>query len=378
MPLPRTAALFCAGLMLAAQSPGAQQPVVDPVVAMDAAQIRIADVRFAPAQPVTGTQGASLQLTGRVVVPNSALDMYLSPVDGRVEALLVDPGQAVRAGQPLLQLRSAGVLALQRELVAARGRADVARSRAMRDAQLHAEGIIAANRLQESQAAETEALARLREQEHLLRLAGFSDAALARLRSTENMTPVVTLQARRGGHVLTLDATVGQSVNDADPLLQVATLGQLWIEMQATRAQAALIQPGDPVHVAGCRTTGRVLAAAIQLDAQSQTATVRASIPDAANCLSPNQFVEVQVAPQPSSTDILAVARTAVIQNAGSNYVFVRQADGLRVVTVTVERRTSSHAWVRGSLRAGDEVAVSGLAAIKGLWLGLGAAALVP
>ena len=62
----------------------------------------------------------------------------LSPVSGRIESLLVNPGQAVRAGQALARIHSAELLGLQRELVSARAQADVARARAARDATLFA------------------------------------------------------------------------------------------------------------------------------------------------------------------------------------------------------------------------------------------------
>jgi multidrug efflux pump subunit AcrA (membrane-fusion protein) len=126
--------------------------------------------------------------------------------------------------------------------------------------------------------------------------------------------------------------------------------------------------------VEGCPETGRVIASAVLLDAQSQTVTVRAEIPRAAGCLSPNQFVEAQLAPR-AAAGLLAVPDASVVQHGGSRYVFVRIADGLQPVAVTLERRAGGSAWVRGKLASGAQVASGGLAAIKGSWLGLGAQA---
>lgn len=373
IPAVRTAGL----LVLLALGAQLRAAAAEQVVVLDAAQREAGGVRFVAAVPATSADGAgaSLQLSGRVVVPNAALDVLLANVEGRLEAVLVDPGQAVRSGQPLLRIRSAEILGLQRELLAARSRADVARSRAERDAQLHAEGIIAANRLQESEAARADAEARLREQQHLLQLAGVSAAAVSQLRGPDDISATVTLNARRAGQVLAIEASAGQAVQAGDPLLQVAALDALWVELQATRAQAAGIHQGDPVRVAGCEVAGQVSATAVQLDAQSQTVTVRVTIPKPAGCLSPNQFVEAQVAPRPQASGLLAVPDTGVIQHEGRTYVFVLREDGLLPVVVNVERRANGQAWLRGSLRAGDEVAASGLAAIKGSWLGLGATA---
>lgn len=366
--------------VMSAASIAAEPPPLK--ISMNASQLQAGRVTFAAARalesgPAPAGAGYSLRLSGRTVVPNAALEQVLAPVEGRVEALLVDPGQNVRAGQALVRIRSAQVLELQREFIAARARAQLAGSRAQRDQQLNTEGIISRNRLLESQAAATEAEAALRAQAQMLRLAGFSASALDRIQDAGDISPAVTLAASRAGRVLQQSAQAGQSVMPGDPLLQVASLDRLWVQMQATRDQAQGIRSGDAVAVAGCPEPGRIIASAVQLDAQSQTVTVRAEIPRAADCMAPNQFVEAQVSPR-AAAGLLAVPDSSVVQHAGSSYVFLRVSDGVQPVAVTVERRANGSAWIRGKLDAGAQVASSGLAAIKGSWLGLGAAAQAP
>jgi membrane fusion protein, heavy metal efflux system len=370
--LPGLFLVLCAGALCAAETAAQKIP-------MNAAQLQAGGIAFTAAKAVDAGAaavgaGLSLRLSGRVVVPNASLDQVLAPVEGRIEALLVDPGQNVRAGQGLVRIRSAQVLELQSGLISARARAQLAGSRAERDQQLHAEGIISRNRLLESQAAATEAEAGLRAQSQMLRLAGFSAAALARIQQVGDIEPVVTLAAPRAGRVLQLSVTAGQSVASGDPLLRVAGLDRLWIEMQATREQAQGIRAGDAVAVTGCPESGRVIASAVLLDAQSQTLTVRAEIPRASDCLAPNQFVETQISPR-AAAGLVAVPEASVVQHAGASHVFLRISDGLQPVAVSVERRANGSAWVRGNLPKGAQVASSGLAAIKGSWLGLGAAA---
>jgi RND family efflux transporter MFP subunit len=366
---------LCTALACAAEAPPSR-------ITLNAAQVEAGGVAYTTVQaveagPAPAGAGLSLRLSGRVVVPNAALEQVLAPVEGRIEALLVDPGQDVRAGQALVRIRSPQLLDLQRELIATRSRAALAAARAQRDQQLHSEGIISRNRLLESQAAATEAQAALRAQEQMLRLAGFPQSALDRIRDAADITPAVTLTSSRAGQVLQQSVTVGQAVAPGDPLLRVASLDRLWVEMQATREQAAGIRSGDAVAVDDCPEQGRVVASAVLLDPQSQTISVRAEIARAAACLAPNQFVEVQVSPR-AAAGLVSVPDASVVQHAGSSYVFLRAADGLQAVAVTVERRANGTAWVRGGLEAGSQVASSGLAAIKGSWLGLGAASQGP
>lgn len=355
---------------------------VEKKIPLTASQLQAGGVTFTPAGTVDAGAapagaGLSLKLSGRVTVPNAALDQVLAPVEGRIEALLVDPGQAVRAGQALVRIRSAQLLELQREFIAARARAQLAGARAQRDQQLSAEGIIARNRLLESEAAATEAEAALRTQGQMLRLAGVTEAALGRLQGASDITPTTTLAAPRAGRVLQLSVTTGQSVANGDPLLRIALLDPLWIELQATRIQAQGIRAGDAVVVAGCAEPGKVIATAAVLDTQSQTLTLRAAMPRAADCLAPNQFVEAQVSPR-AAAGLVAVPDSSVVQHAGASYVFVRVSDGVQPVAVSVERRANGTAWISGRLAPGAQVASSGLAAIKGSWLGLGAAAQAP
>ncbi|MEO6186885.1 MAG: efflux RND transporter periplasmic adaptor subunit, partial [Steroidobacteraceae bacterium] len=165
--LPLPAWLSALAVMLACPAPSI---AAEALVALSPEQFAAARVVLTTATKVdvaAGQDGASLLLAGRIVVPNTALDLVLAPVAGRVEALLVDPGQKVRAGQALARLFSAEFVSLQRELVAARIRAGLARSRAERDAGLHEEGIIARNRLEESRALLAEAEAALGEQAQL-------------------------------------------------------------------------------------------------------------------------------------------------------------------------------------------------------------------
>jgi RND family efflux transporter MFP subunit len=341
---------------------------------LSADQLRIAGVEFARAAAPDSSAGASLQLTGRVVVPNGELQLVLAQTGGRVESLLVNPGQAVRAGQALARLYSAEILATQRELIAARARSQAAGQRAARDEALHAEGIIARNRLEESQAMLAEADAELREAQQLLRLAGMSTDALDAIRTAEDISPLLVLTARRPGKVLQQLVSPGEAVAAGTPLLRLATLDVLWIELQATRAAALGIHEGDQVQVDGCDQVARVIASALQVDAQSQTIGVRAEMRNPAGCIAPNQFVEARVAPRSAQPGLVQIPAAGLVQHEGRNYVFVRAAGGLQPRVVSVERRTGDTAWIADGLAIGEEVASAGLAAIKGSWLGLGAA----
>lgn len=360
-------------MALLALAPSGTTRAADAVLRLGDSRLTAAGIGFTPATAPDAAAGSTIALTGRVTVPNNGLEVVLAQIDGRIESLLVNPGQTVRAGQPLVRVHSGELLAMQRALITARARAEAAAARAARDEQLHAEGVIARNRVEESRAQRIESAAAEREQEQLLQLAGMPAAAVMRLRGAADLSPVLTITARRSGQVLEQLAGPGDAVTSGMPVLRLARLDMLWIELQATREQAARIREGDAVAIGGCVGRARVIAAAPQLGQASQTVAIRAELANPAGCVAPNQFVEAKLTPRTTAASLVQVPAASVVRHQGRDHVFVKTADGIEVREVAVERRTAAFAWVSGALQAGDPVATTGIAALKGAWQGFGA-----
>jgi cobalt-zinc-cadmium efflux system membrane fusion protein len=62
----------------------------------------------------------------------------------------------------------------------------------------------------------------------------------------------------------------------------------------------------------------------------------------------------------------------ALLASQGRDYVLVRVPTGFQPVAVTVVSRDATHAQVRGVLAKDAELAVQGIAILKGAWLGMG------
>ena len=370
---PFTAVLFvvalCAPPALAAPEPAIKLTPQQ----RQASGLVIESVRAGTDKP-SGDGSRAQLLPGRVVVPNDRRDVMLAGVSGRVEAALANPGDAVKAGQPLLRLYSAEILGLQRTYLAAVGTSALAGKRLARDEALFADGIIAESRVQDSRDQAAQAAAALQEQRQLLQLAGMGKAAVETLRTAADLTGRVTLLAPRAGIVLEQAAAVGSHVESGSVLLQLAASDRQWVELQATREQLAGLTIGDGVDVVGCNAQGKVIAAGGQLDAGTQTALVRAAFSSAATCLVPGQFVQLSLVPAAAPAGSVRVSAEAVVQRAGKDYVFVEEADGLRPVSIKVLRRQGDVTLISG-IKAGTRVAAKGIAALKGSWMGLGAAA---
>lgn len=368
-------AICCALLALPAV---AAEPA--PHIVISAQQIAQAGIKTAPVvAAATGAAGASaggqgLRLSGTVVAPAGAVSIVSAQVSGVVQAIHVDSLRQVAAGTPLVTLFSAQLMEMQREYLQLATQSQLAQQRLVRDEALATEGIIAASRLQETRGAAVQAEVAASERRQALRAAGLSEAALASMLRSKTLTPGLTLHAGRSGTLLEMSAQIGQRVEAGAPLARIGRDGALWIEFQAARQQADQIRVGDLLELKQCGTA-KVLALSPQMDGGNQTTLIRAQQSAHDDCLKVNQFVEASHVGRQVTAGSFGVPAAAVVRQGGQQFVFLRGAKGFDAIKVRVVPGTPERVWVEGALRVGGEVATSGIVALKGAWMGLGAEA---
>ena len=322
------------------------------------------------ARPATA---AALVLQGTVVLPAQQSDIVSMPLAGVVQSVQVAPMQAVRAGQPVARILSPELAQWQREWLLAETQARLAQGKAQRDEQLFADGIVSEHRRNESRAQAEMALLAARERRLALRLAGVSEAALAQGQAQSGLSPQLTLVAPVAGTVLEQLAVPGQRLEAGHPVAQIARAGRFAIELQASREQAQGLRVGDALQVDGCKTPARITALSPQLSSATQGVQLRAELTGREDCLRINQFVQLRAQGSAGGDATFSVPAAAVVQQGGRHYVFVRTAQGFKAAPVSLAGGGGSELTITAGLQAGDEVAVKGVAAIKGAWLGLGA-----
>lgn len=358
-----------AGLLIClSHTAWAQAPVQ---IRISAAQIDKAGIRFSEVQSAqSATEG--LRLAGSAVTPPNRMEVVSTPAAGVVQALLVNSLENVKAGQTIARIHSPDLLQWQRDYVQQFTQLEMITKKAERDESLLSEGIISAGRAQETRNHLQQARVAVQERAQMLKLAGLSEAAIARLNNPSGLTPVIDIRSSAGGSVLEWMVTPGQRVEAGAPLAKVARAGELWLELQASRAQGEQIAVGDVVKTKSCKQSGKVLAIATQLSESNQLVMVRASLPGADKCLKPGQYLEATISNKTPPASGWSLPSTALVRNGSNEFVFVRNAEGVQAVPVTVVSRAIDQVIVQGALAAKQSIAVQGLASLKGLWLGLG------
>jgi RND family efflux transporter MFP subunit len=315
--------------------------------------------------------GVTANFPAQVVVPQGGERIVSTPVVALVEQVLVQPGQPVKAGAPLLRLASAELGQAQLQLAQAAARGRLAQQNLAREQSLFAEGIIPERRVQEAKAASAQVQAELNQARAALRLMGLPTGAMDRVASGGPAQDGLTIVAPQAGTVTEIAVQAGQRVEAASMLLRLVNQSAIALEVQVPVAQAGNYPVGTTLQVMGRQLAGRVVGGSPVVAQGSQTRTLRATLNDAqaGASLRPGEVVTVQVAAQASQTAGWTVPLPAVAYDGKQAHVFVKTPQGFEARPVQVLGSTGQLVRVVGALKAGESLAVTGVIALKGAWM---------
>ena len=365
LPLTSHARCWLALGWMALALPGLAGAAAEGPIAWTAAQAQAAGVET-QALSATGKAPSGVVLQGTAELPPHATELLSTPLPGVVQQVLVRPGQQVRAGEVVARLLSPELVAWQREWLQAQAQEKLAADKLARDEKLHAEGIIAGLRLQESRTQHRLAQIAAQERQQALRLAGADG---------DRLRPELAVRAAAAGTVLEVLTTPGKRLDAGMPVAELARATALSLALEATREQVQELRVGDVLTVQGCETKARLAAIVPQVNAANQTIQLRADMQGREDCLRVHQFVQATVTDRVAAAPGLAIPAQAVVRRDGRAYVFVQTAQGFVPTRIEASEAKGSQVQVRGGLRGNERIAVRGLAALKGAWLGLGSEA---
>ncbi len=324
--------------------------------------------------PLSQSAQGGLTVPAQLRLPAQQQQVLAAPVSGLVTAIQADTGAQVRQGQWLVRLRSTQAQALRRDALQAGSQQELAERSLKRDEQLMSEGLIAQSRLDQSR---TQArVARLTAQQQ--------QQAVGQALGSAQVSPngEITLVAPMSGQVAELMVSVGQRVEEAAPLLKLANLQELSVELQVPVQQAQGLQAGQTVQVllAGSSAapgSGELVATVVSiaplLDERTQSVTVRARLRQTASgSLRPGQWVQARLQTS-SALPLLPESAIVTLSASGEQAVFIEEAPGrYRLQKVKTLGRQGSDMVVQGlpDTSAGAaplRIVTRGTAALKAL-----------
>ena len=288
------------------------------------------------AEVTRGRLTSPLTVVGSVAFNERDQAVVQARAGGFVEKLFVRaPLDAVRRGQPLLELYVPDWVAAQEEYLAVK--------------RMRGPGV---DPLVEA--------ARQR-----MRLAGMSDEQVERVETGGVLLTRLTLVAPLGGVVTELSVREGMSVAMGTPLFRINGLSSVWINAEVPESSAARVRTGAPVEVRtpaapGAVFKGRVSALLPDVNATTRTIKARIEVANPSGQLVPGLFATVDFMPS-ATIDVTLVPSEAVIATGKRTVVFVAEGEG-RFRPTDVETGTEANGMteIRKGLQAGDRIVVSG------------------
>lgn len=310
---------------------------------------------FLKTEVVRLDQGSTLRLPGRLVWNEDRTVRVFPQVGGRVQRILVEVGDSVKAGQALAVLSSPDFGVAEAENSKAEADLAVARKAHARSRELFEAGVIAAKDWEQSEA--DLARAQAEAQRAARRLSGLGGSAGGDYRLVAPIAGVVVERNLNPG----LEFRPDQA---SAPLFVVTDPSSLWVQMDASERDLGALQPGrkfalEARQYPGEKFVGQVKHVADFVDPTSRTIKVRGELANKDRRLKGEMFVEAQV-------DIPVVSRLlvpapAVLLQGDKRYVFVAVGAGVferREVTVVGEG--TGDLEVSAGVAAGEKVVVEG------------------
>lgn len=293
-------------------------------------------------------------LSGRVEAAIDARAPVSAIVAGRVERLLVAPGQTVRAGQAIAILVSPEAATLRAEADAAQAQARTARAVHQRDLSLHQQGWAARQKVDISEAEALGAEARARAASARVVAAGAPDASGR-----------ILLRAPIGGVVVNLPASPGRVVADGDLVAEISDPSRVDLVFRTPPQTGEALAAGMTLRVSAPGRepfSARIIGVSPDADPASGAAVVRAR---AIGVAPPPGTPVSALAEGPGSTRVLTAPADAVQTVEGRSVVFVAEPDRFRMVPVRTGRRVRDRIEILEGLNGDERIAAKGAFLLK-------------
>jgi len=326
--------------------------------AISAAQIKNLGIRIVAAQPADAVPFGTVP--AMVSLPPEARVAVAAPFDGAIIRLFVVEGQAVARGATLASVKAREPVQIGADLARARARMGLAQANARRLNQLAREGIIADARADEANAALREAQVNVSENQRILSQAGAGSGGQ------------MTLRAPIGGRVSAVNVQTGGPVDTMTAPFVIENTSAYMLDIQLPERLAKKVVPGlivelqlpgssgndDPVTV-----SGTIISVSPSLDPMTRSVMAKARIGAAPGKVA-GKSVLVTIKRDGPGTGV-SVPAMSVTRIGDRDYVFVLSDNRFTKREVTVVAQSGSDAILSAGLKAGEKVAVSGIAELK-------------
>jgi Cu(I)/Ag(I) efflux system membrane fusion protein len=300
-------------------------------IAISAPLVQTLGMRTAPVE--RSTAGSRLDAIGIVSIDEHRVVAVEARAAGWVEALDVRAvGDPVRRGQTIAGVYSPDLFAAQQELALAVKSGDGA--------------LVSASKQR-------------------LALLGVPETRIDALLGGKAPARRVVVVAPISGVVTELNVREGMQVSPGMPLMRIADLSRVWINVQIPEGQSAAVKAGATARVTAAALPGAAPSGIVDyvypdLDAATRTLRARITLENPALALRPGMYANVTLG-ESAGGNALTVPTEAVIRTGTRTVVIVSDGGGrFHPAEVTLGRERGERTVIASGLEEGQQVVTSG------------------
>lgn len=293
------------------------------------------------------THTGELVTTGRVTFDERRVAQVTAYTGGRIERLFVNfTGEGVRRGQTVGTIYSPDLFGTQQEYLLALENRERMRRAGFAGARSASEDLVESTRRR-------------------LLLLGMTAAQITQVEGTGKPILATNIVSPVSGVVTKKLAVEQQYVGQGQPLLEVADLSRVWVEVDVYEQQLPSVRVGDKVEITAAAVPGRTFTGSVAfivpvLAGATRTARVRVDLPNPGLLLKPDMYVNVRLIGAPGPPHIMVPA-SAVVDRGQKQFVWVETQPGTyEPREVTTGGRHGEAIVIASGLKEGDAIVVEG------------------
>ena len=343
------------------EAPAARSSSGPPSVALSPQQLRLVSIETLGRQDFAQETAA----VGYIDFDEDTTVQVFPPYQGKIVSTFVDLGDTVRKGQPLYTIESPDLMAASSTLIAADA-AEIANRKALdRASRLRQTQGVSEQSLEQAVNAEATSNAALQAARAAIAVYGKSAQDIIAHRKVDSL---LVVRSPISGKVIARNAQPGLLVQPgaAPAPFAVGDTAAMWVVANASETDAAKFHVGQPVEVSVSalpdRTlTGRIETIAANVDPNTHTVALRATVRDPQNLLRDGMLANFAVRTGATQSGLALPADGVVREGDGTLTAWVttdRQHFTQRVITVGLSRDGVDQ--ILTGLRPGEQVVTKG------------------
>jgi membrane fusion protein, heavy metal efflux system len=319
-------------------------------------------IRVGP--PGAAEVGEEITVTARVAVDEARVMRIGSPVLARVLSLAVQEGQEVQEGQLLAEVNSVQLADAQLDFLKSMSQRQMARravdrARILRDAE-----VIGVAELQRREAESEQAAADLDAARDRLLQLGMTLEAVSTLEKTRAIRSSSGITASMSGTIMARQIRVGQVVQPADTMFEIADLSRVWLVADVPEQNASAVTVGNAVEAEVTAIPGRVFRGRLSfvsatLNPETRTVRARMDLTNPKRELKPEMLASMKFRHLVEHRQV--VPATAVVRDGDAEYVFLeRDGSTYELTQVSLGREEEGRRVVLNGICPGSRVVLDG------------------